>query len=139
MTADPDRILVGAKAIAALYGDAWDTLDAEAHKHYRAEAVACAKAFGEYDTNRRGRAIKAGHAKTRRVGLLLNGRPRFAANAETEAKVRRLIMEKQSQRAIRELTGLGNSTITRIKREIKEGLDVPVVSPAPRHAAAGAP
>lgn len=137
MKPDPDRLLAGAKAIAAVYGDAWESLDAEARKHYLAEARAASEAFAAHDTKRRGTAIAAGHARTRRVGLRANGRPRIAADAE--ARARQMILDKKPHRLIRELTGLGNSTITRIKVEIAEKLDASPIAATARHSVANAP
>jgi DNA invertase Pin-like site-specific DNA recombinase len=119
MTDQTERVLVAARAIALLYGDEWDTLDAEARLHYRKEGFAVVTALAKHDKGVRSKQIRAGWAKSDRAGLRSVGRPRLPSDKENQARA--MILAKQTTRAIRDATGLGNSTISRIKSDIQRG------------------
>jgi hypothetical protein len=130
---DPERLLAGAKALALHCGDQWADLDAAARAHYQKEAASVVTALAIYDSKERGRLIKEGHAKARKAGMRRPGRSHIGANLETKA--REMISQQATTRAIRAATGLGNSTISRIKASM--GNDhVPSLDPASARRAA---
>lgn len=117
MKQDPARLLAGAKALAAICGDAWEGIDSPARAHYQKEAGAVVTALAIYDTQERSRLIKEGHAKSRKAGFRREGRPQIGQAVERLA--RELILQKATTRTIRDKTGLGNSTISRIKADME--------------------
>lgn len=132
MKQDPARLLVGAKALAAICGDQWDDLDAAARAHYTKEAGSVVTALNSYDSKERGRQIKEGHAKSRKAGFRRQGRPNIQPSVED--RVREMIRQQATTRTIRATTGLGNSTISRIKAGMgKDDEHVPTRDPAPGH------
>lgn len=134
MRDDPKRLLHAAQALAMVYGDKWEGLDAAAKAHYQKEAHAVVLALNTYDSAQRSRAIREGHAKSGR-SRIRNGRP--ALESAKVQQVRDLLQKRYTSRIIREMTGLGNSTITRIRSEMERENGVPARSSASAHSATG--
>ena len=116
MRDDPKRLHCAAQALAMVYGDKWEDLDAAAKAHYQKEGAAVVNALNVYDSAQRSRAIREGHAKSGRSHVR-NGRPTIESSKVQQ--VRDLLEQRYTSRLIREMTGLGNSTITRIRSEME--------------------
>jgi hypothetical protein len=123
MNNDPKRLLHAAQALALVYDDKWEALDADAKAHYQKEAVAVVNALAIYDSAKHGRLVRAGHAESRRAGRPSPGRREIESTLAHQ--VREMLEKKFTSRTIRELTGLGNSTITRIRSEMERDNGVP--------------
>lgn len=123
MNNDPKRRLHAAKALALVYDDKWEALDADAKAHYQKEADAVVNALAIYDSAKHGRLVREGHAESRRAGRPSPGRREIESTLAHQ--VRELLEKKFTSRTIRELTGLGNSTITRIRSEMERDNRVP--------------
>jgi DNA invertase Pin-like site-specific DNA recombinase len=119
------RVLIAAEAIALIYGDKWNVLDVAAKAHYRKEALAVVNALARYDKEVRAAAIRAGWARSTKAGLRGSPGTRSTVPVETAEKARQMIRDHRTSREIRQATGLGNSTITRLKSElVKEAANV---------------
>jgi hypothetical protein len=117
MRDDPKRLLCAARALAATCGDMWDDLDYAAKAHYQREAGSVVTALNAYDRAEHGRAVRAGHAQSRRDGSR-SPPGRRLIDPSLAKQVAELLGKRFTTRTIRELTGLGNSTITRIRSEM---------------------
>lgn len=117
---DPNRLLYAAQAIAAVYGDRWADLDGAARAHYTKEAVAVVTALTRYDKEVHARKVYEGIQRARKEGRHRRNPGRQRIDAAAEQKARELLMAKATSRTVREVTGLGNSTITRYRAEIEK-------------------
>jgi len=121
MKDDPMRTLTVAKTLAELCNDSWETLVRMQRQHYQNEAAIVLKRLNKYDHEARSIAIRNAHAKAIAEGKRGPGRPPGSVEprvAALEGEARRMVLEQKTTRDIRKATGLGNSTITRIKSDV---------------------
>lgn len=134
MKQDLERLTIGARALAKQCGDRWEAIDEPARLHYQTEAAAVVAAVDAYDTHRHGTAVKAGHARSRAAGLrgpgqVKGGRSKTTIDTKVIAEARGLLLNGHSTREVRQITRLGNSSITKIRRALKGQADVRAAAP----------
>ena len=125
---DPDRVLHAARALALTQGQFWRSLDPAIQTQYLDEAGSMLIAVAEYDARKHSMAVVEGKKRSTKV-------KQSRIPLQTEEMVRKMLREQADYRAIRSETGLGSSTIHRIKQGM-EKTRVSYNSPGPGRAAA---